>query len=82
MSEKNDNILASSTLIEQAAEELLLNEGWKTDGNEWISPSEQIVRRTIELIFRFSFGTFISAHIFDFLFNPIWMHGYLWYSCF
>lgn len=65
---------------------LLLADGWQQspDGpkGEWISPAEVKARRAIEFGFRFGFSIFLSAQIFDFLFNPIWMHGYLWYLLF
>jgi len=48
------------------------------DCGEWISTDEHRVRRFIDWIFRLCLGTFFSAQLFDFLFNPIWMHGYIW----
>uniref|UniRef100_A0A1I8BEI5 Uncharacterized protein n=1 Tax=Meloidogyne hapla TaxID=6305 RepID=A0A1I8BEI5_MELHA len=55
----------------------LINEFIFEDG-EWISQSEANIRQIIIFIFRFALGIFCSAHLWDFMFNPIWMHGYLW----
>ncbi|CAK5030129.1 unnamed protein product [Meloidogyne enterolobii] len=55
----------------------LINEFIFEDG-EWISQREAHIRQIIIFIFRFALGIFFSAHLWDFMFNPIWMHGYLW----
>lgn len=46
--------------------------------HERITVLEYELRKLIELFYRFLFSVFLSAHLFDFLFNPIWMHGYIW----
>lgn len=49
------------------------------DSFEFITPWELHMRTKIKTFYRFILAVFFSAHIFDFLFNPIWMHGYIWY---
>jgi len=48
------------------------------DGREFITCRELRIRRVLEAIYRFCLSVFCSAHLFDFLFSPIWMHGYIW----
>ncbi|KAF7640321.1 hypothetical protein Mgra_00000141 [Meloidogyne graminicola] len=48
------------------------------EDEEWISINELYIRQIIIFIFRFVLGIFCSAQLWDFMFNPIWMHGYLW----
>lgn len=45
---------------------------------EEVSEPEQCTRRVLEFSYRFAMAVFISCHLFEFLFSPIWMHGYLW----
>jgi hypothetical protein len=60
--------------------------GWRLKGLltlhdndvEEISDTEEKVRKWLEFLYRFAMAVFISCHLFDFLFSPIWMHGYLW----
>ncbi|GMR39668.1 hypothetical protein PMAYCL1PPCAC_09863 [Pristionchus mayeri] len=47
------------------------------DENE-LSGFERGVRKTIDRAYRFGIASFFAYHTFDFLFNPIWMHGYVW----
>jgi hypothetical protein len=49
-----------------------------TDDVEEVSEPEQKVRQWLEFFYRFVMAVFLSCQLFDFLFNPIWMHGYLW----
>jgi hypothetical protein len=45
---------------------------------EEVSRGEQSVRGLVESGYRFALAIFVSAHVFDFLFSSIWMHGYVW----
>uniref|UniRef100_A0AC35FJ15 Uncharacterized protein n=1 Tax=Panagrolaimus sp. PS1159 TaxID=55785 RepID=A0AC35FJ15_9BILA len=45
---------------------------------EELSASDILIRKWFSRTFRASIATFLSFQLFDFLFNPIWMHGYLW----
>lgn len=45
---------------------------------EEISVCEHKIRQWLEFFYRFAMAIFISCQLFDFLFSPIWMHGYLW----
>jgi hypothetical protein len=45
---------------------------------EELSESERSIRRGLEFSYRFVLAVFLSCQLFDFLFSPIWMHGYLW----
>uniref|UniRef100_A0A1I8EA92 Uncharacterized protein n=1 Tax=Wuchereria bancrofti TaxID=6293 RepID=A0A1I8EA92_WUCBA len=46
--------------------------------SEEVSPTEAIIRRRINFSFRLLIASFSSYQIFDFLFSPIWIHGYIW----
>lgn len=48
------------------------------DDGEYIPQWEFNVRQQLRFLYRFAVAVFLSAHLFDFLFNPIWMHGYIW----
>ncbi|XGW10457.1 hypothetical protein V3C99_012166 [Haemonchus contortus] len=43
-----------------------------------LSPMERRVRRILSICYRLALAIFITAHIFDFLFSSVWMHGYIW----
>ncbi|ETN75792.1 hypothetical protein NECAME_12134 [Necator americanus] len=43
-----------------------------------VSASERRVRRLLSLAYRLSVSVFVTAHLFDFLFSSVWMHGYIW----
>ncbi|KAK6734044.1 hypothetical protein RB195_017675 [Necator americanus] len=43
-----------------------------------VSASERRVRRLLSLAYRLSMSVFVTAHLFDFLFSSVWMHGYIW----
>ncbi|KAE9420866.1 hypothetical protein Angca_000607, partial [Angiostrongylus cantonensis] len=43
-----------------------------------LSVSERLIRRMLSVAYRLAFAVFVSAHLFDFLFSSIWMHGYIW----
>uniref|UniRef100_A0A0N5AXP1 Transmembrane protein n=1 Tax=Syphacia muris TaxID=451379 RepID=A0A0N5AXP1_9BILA len=45
---------------------------------EQISNSEKKVRKVVNFLFRFSAASFFSYHCFEFLFSPLWMHGFVW----
>ncbi|VDN52320.1 unnamed protein product [Dracunculus medinensis] len=45
---------------------------------EEVSTGEQKIRDKINFTFRLLLASFFSCQIFDFFFNPIWMHGYIW----
>uniref|UniRef100_A0A183BWB0 4-hydroxybenzoate transporter n=1 Tax=Globodera pallida TaxID=36090 RepID=A0A183BWB0_GLOPA len=45
---------------------------------DWIGARELSFRRALCFAFRLCVATFLSAQLWDFLFSPIWMHGYLW----
>ncbi|VDM98604.1 unnamed protein product [Thelazia callipaeda] len=45
---------------------------------EKVSPSEAVIRQYVNFCFRLLFAMFFSSQIFDFLFSPVWLHGYLW----
>lgn len=60
---KNDNIIEHELI---------------SDSPEIISLNEFRLRKFAEFVYRFLFSVFLSAHLFDFFFNPIWMHGYIW----
>ncbi|KAK6103928.1 putative integral membrane protein [Brugia pahangi] len=45
---------------------------------EEVSPTEAIIRRRINFSFRLLIASFTSCQIFDFLFSPVWIHGYIW----
>uniref|UniRef100_A0A0M3I3H4 Transmembrane protein n=1 Tax=Ascaris lumbricoides TaxID=6252 RepID=A0A0M3I3H4_ASCLU len=45
---------------------------------EEISFDEQKIRDKFNFIFRLLIACFLSYQILDFLFSPIWMHGYIW----
>ncbi|CAD5233603.1 unnamed protein product [Bursaphelenchus xylophilus] len=45
---------------------------------EELSETERTCRRCLIFGYRFVWATFVSWQLFDFLFSPIWMHGYLW----
>ncbi|VDO08734.1 unnamed protein product [Brugia timori] len=47
---------------------------------EEVSPTEAIIRRRINFSFRLLIASFSSCQIFDFLFSPVWIHGYIWYN--
>ncbi|KAI6197054.1 hypothetical protein M3Y94_01179600 [Aphelenchoides besseyi] len=57
--------------------ELLENRNVQTD-NEELSGFERRLRHCLEFAYRFVLSIFVSCQLFDFLFSPIWMHGYLW----
>lgn len=52
------------------------------DSCEFVTLWELNVRLKIKFFFRIILATFCSNQIFDFLFNPIWMHGYIWFFFF
>ncbi|KIH44587.1 hypothetical protein ANCDUO_25387 [Ancylostoma duodenale] len=43
-----------------------------------VSPSERRLRKLLALSYRLSVSVFLTAHLFDFLFSSVWMHGYIW----
>ncbi|VDM55828.1 unnamed protein product [Angiostrongylus costaricensis] len=43
-----------------------------------LSVSERRIRRMLSVAYRLALAVFVSAHLFDFLFSSIWMHGYIW----
>ncbi|KAL6734207.1 hypothetical protein Aduo_004771 [Ancylostoma duodenale] len=43
-----------------------------------VSPSEWRLRKLLALAYRLSVSVFLTAHLFDFLFSSVWMHGYIW----
>ncbi|TMS35691.1 hypothetical protein L596_003036 [Steinernema carpocapsae] len=45
---------------------------------EELSESEKTIRRCLEKCFRLAIAVFVSLQMFDFLFNSVWMHGYIW----
>jgi hypothetical protein len=49
---------------------------------EELSDDENRLRHFLEFVYRFSLAVFLSCQLVDFLFNPIWMHGYLWFVLF
>uniref|UniRef100_A0A7E4V1S1 Exosortase/archaeosortase family protein n=1 Tax=Panagrellus redivivus TaxID=6233 RepID=A0A7E4V1S1_PANRE len=49
-----------------------------TSEPEILSPTEVKFRKIASIAYRFVLATIISFQWYDFLFNPIWMHGYLW----
>ncbi|KAI1727772.1 hypothetical protein Ddc_05089 [Ditylenchus destructor] len=48
------------------------------DSREYINLFEWKLRSLADFSYRFAFAVFLSAQMFDFLFNPVWMHGYIW----
>jgi len=46
--------------------------------DEVVSTSERRLRGLFETGYRLALAVFVSAHVFDFLFSSIWMHGYVW----
>lgn len=46
---------------------------------EEVSPAEAIIRQRLNFCFRLLIALFFNYQIFDFLFSPIWIHGYIWY---
>uniref|UniRef100_A0A1I7ZEM9 Transmembrane protein n=2 Tax=Steinernema glaseri TaxID=37863 RepID=A0A1I7ZEM9_9BILA len=49
-----------------------------TEECEELSVFEQKARAVAQKCFRLAVAVFVSAQMFDFLFNSIWMHGYIW----
>ena len=45
---------------------------------EELSAEDFFARKWLERGYRAAVATFLSYQLFDFLFSPIWMHGYLW----
>ncbi|CAD5230393.1 unnamed protein product [Bursaphelenchus okinawaensis] len=46
--------------------------------SEEVNESEQKLRKWLVFGYRYAWAVFLSWQMFDFLFSPIWMHGYLW----
>lgn len=47
-----------------------------------LSDGERRLRGFLGLAYRFMAAIFTASHIFDFLFNSVWMHGYIWFVFF
>ncbi|EFO26929.1 hypothetical protein LOAG_01554 [Loa loa] len=45
---------------------------------EEVSPIEAIIRNRINFCFRFLVALFFNYQTFDFMFSPVWIHGYIW----
>ncbi|KAL3995054.1 putative integral membrane protein [Acanthocheilonema viteae] len=45
---------------------------------EEISPTEAIIRQRINFCIRLAIALFFNYQTFDFLFSPVWIHGYIW----
>ncbi|KAK5986585.1 hypothetical protein GCK32_009457 [Trichostrongylus colubriformis] len=43
-----------------------------------LSISERRIRRLLSIGYRLVVAIFVTAHLFDFLFSSVWMHGYIW----
>ncbi|GMS87141.1 hypothetical protein PENTCL1PPCAC_9316, partial [Pristionchus entomophagus] len=48
------------------------------ENEDGLSGLERGVRRAIDRCYRFGLASFFAYYTFDFLFNPVWMHGYVW----
>ncbi|GMT15562.1 hypothetical protein PFISCL1PPCAC_6859 [Pristionchus fissidentatus] len=48
------------------------------ENEEELSGFERGVRTTIDRVYRFVLASFFAYHTFQFMFSPIWMHGYVW----
>ncbi|VDK45552.1 unnamed protein product [Gongylonema pulchrum] len=46
--------------------------------SEEVAEKEAVIRQRVDFFLRLSFASFFSCQTFDFLFSPIWMHGYIW----
>uniref|UniRef100_A0A0R3S2Z5 Pecanex-like protein n=1 Tax=Elaeophora elaphi TaxID=1147741 RepID=A0A0R3S2Z5_9BILA len=49
---------------------------------EEVSATEAIIRQRINFSFRLLIALFVNYQIFDFLYSPIWIHGYICVSGF